>query len=354
MPRAMLSWNRSSRLPAIAALFLALAAAGPRLPRAHACDICAIYIATEIAEGRTGPRLGLAQQFTHFGTLEDGGRKAANPAGERIDSSITQLIGRWQFTHRLGVQLNVPLISRHYRRVLHDGRIRHGDETGLGDLAVLADVLIYSRVTTDAVLRWSFLAGLELPSGDTGPLAEELRLADTPRGRGRGQGRQLHPRHGGDGHGGRSAPSGVHGHDLALGSGSVDGIVGTAASWSWRRLFITAALQYAIRREGDFAYRYANDLVWDGGPGVYLLLDHRYTLGLQAMLAGETKGKDTQQGRRLDDTAVTRLSVGPGLHFTWSTSLAASLAVDLPVIRHNTALQIVPDYRVRGGLTWRF
>ena len=51
---------------------------------------------------------------------------------------------------------------------------------------------------------------------------------------------------------------------------------------------------------------------------------------------------------------MTALYVGPGVSFTWAARLGAELAVDLPVIQHNTSLQLVPDVRVRGGLTWTF
>jgi hypothetical protein len=151
-----------------------------------------------------------------------------------------------------------------------------------------------------------------------------------------------------------AAESGIHGHDLALGSGSFDGIVGGQLFWSWDRLFASAAGQYAIRGEGDFDYEFANDLTWTGGPGVFALLTHTWTLGVQALLTGETKGNDTQAGVKTNDTAVTALYVGPGLSLTWGTSLAGDLALDLPVVQHNTGLQIVPDFRVRGGISWRF
>ena len=36
---------------------------------ARACDVCAVYTATEQGESRTGPRAGLALQYTHYGTL---------------------------------------------------------------------------------------------------------------------------------------------------------------------------------------------------------------------------------------------------------------------------------------------
>jgi hypothetical protein len=134
----------------------------------------------------------------------------------------------------------------------------------------------------------------------------------------------------------------------------VDGIFGGQIFWSWRRLFLTVGGQYALRTEGDFGYRYADDLTWVGGPGVFALLGHRHSLGVQALVSGETKGKDTLDDRRLDDTGITALYAGPGFTFTWGSSLAADIAADLPVVQNNTALQIVPDFRLRGGVTWRF
>jgi len=51
---------------------------------------------------------------------------------------------------------------------------------------------------------------------------------------------------------------------------------------------------------------------------------------------------------------VTAVYLGPQLSFTWTSKLSAQLGADLPVSIDNTALQTVPDYRVRGGLTWHF
>lgn len=331
---------------------------------ANACDICAVYIATEVAEGRTGFRAGVAEQYTHFGTLQDGGTEVPNPAGERLDSAITQFLLGYQFTDRIGVQLNVPLISRTFRRLEEDGRVTHGDELGIGDIALLVDGLAWSRVTDESVFRFSLLGGLKLPSGDAEHLGDELQEPGTTSGLGGAAQRlgsrvRFRPRHtvgppSGGGGNEQHHESGIHGHDLALGSGSVDGIVGGAIYWSWRRFFMTAAMQYAVRTEGDFDYQFADDLTWEGGPGVHVLLDHRYTLSAQAVLSGETKGQDTQRDQRLNDTAITALYVGPGLHFTWGTSVAADLVVDLPAIQNNTSLQIVPDYRLRGGVVVRF
>ncbi len=348
-------------------VLIVLAAVAPAVAPAvsSACDICAVYIATEISQGRTGFRAGIAEQYTHFGTLQDGGTEVPNPAGERLDSSITQFLLGYQFTDRIGLQLNVPLISRTFRRLEEDGRITHGDETGIGDIALVANALAWSRVTDATVFRFSLLGGLKLPTGDADRLADELPAPRTAAGLGGAAQRlgsrvRFRPRHtpgggsSGGGGGEKHHASGIHGHDLALGSGSVDGIVGGTIYWSSERFFFTAWTQYAIRSEGAFDYQYADDLTWEAGPGVHVLLDHRYTLSAQAVVFGETKGLDTQQGRRLNDTGITVLYAGPGLHFTWGTSVAADLVVDLPAIQNNTSLQIVPDYRLRGGIVVRF
>ena len=72
------------------------------------------------------------------------------------------------------------------------------------------------------------------------------------------------------------------------------------------------------------------------------------------MLSGETKGFDTQAGETATDTGITALYVGPGFDFTWGSSLSAEIGADLPVILNNSSYQIVPDFRLRAALVWRF
>jgi len=339
-------------LAAVAASLLASA-------RAQACDVCAIYTATELREGKPGLRLGVAEQYTLFGTLQQGGHEVPNPADQFLRSSITQVLAGWNFTPHLGVQLSLPIISRTFRRI-EDGHPASGDETGVGDLSLVGQALAYSSVSETSVFRFSLLGGIKFPTGDASPLAEELPevraslgAADTHRAA------AVRPRH--------AAPvpvddprrdppleSGIHGHDLALGSGSYDGIVGGQLFWSWKRLFATVGGQYTIRTEGAFDYQFANDLTWLGGPGAFVLLGHNYSLGIQGVFSGETKGNDEQLDVKFDDTAITALYAGPAFLFTWGTALDAEVAADLPVVQHNTGLQIVPDFRVRAAMGWRF
>lgn len=313
---------------------------------ARACDICAIYTATSEQSGRTGFRLGLAEQYSYFGTERLGGTEVTLPASEHMDSSVTQFLLGYAFSPRIAVQLTIPYIDREFTRI-RNHQVESGTESGVGDMALLGNVLAYHGIAGESLFQFSVLGGVKFPTGSSDRLAEEF--VTTPRA---AASRKARPA--------AAAPTilplegGLHGHDLALGSGSFDGIVGGQLFWSWRRYFVGAGVQYAIRSTGDFDYRYANDLSWLGGPGWFALLSHDYSVGLQAAISGETKGNDTQQGRKANDTAITALYVGPAVSFTWRASLSADVGVDVPVIQHNTGLQLVPDVRVRGGLVWHF
>ena len=299
---------------------LALFTAGG--PGAFACDLCAIYAAEEAqGEGGQGFFSGVAEQFTYFRTFQSGGHNTTNPDDEYLNSLVSQLFVGYNLNDRLGVQFNLPVIYRAYGK---DGT--HASESGIGDASLIGSVRLYETLSENSTFRWTALGGIKFPTGNSdklNPAAPDFAV-------------------------------GIGGHDLALGSGSYDGLVGTGFYTRWKRLFLTGTMQYAVRTEGDFGYQFANDWIWYGGPGVYLMLGDKSTLALQAVVSGESKGQDTINGVASDDTAVTSVYLGPQLSFTWSGRLSAQLAADLPVSIASSGQQIVPDYRLRAAFTWRF
>jgi opacity protein-like surface antigen len=304
---------------------LAAACAQPVL----ACDFCAVYSATE-AQGNSGKGFfgGVAEQYTYFDTFQAGGHDRPNPDSEHLGSLMSQLFAGYNFNDRIGVQLNLPVIYREFSAISETpgvGRV-HGSEVGLGDMMLLGNFRLYKKRTADYTFTWNALAGLKLPTGDSHHLnpAEEDFAA------------------------------GIGGHDLALGSGSVDGVIGTDIFARWNRIYVTAGTQYAIRSAGAFDYQYANDLSWSGGPGVYLALKDDYTLTFQAIVSGEYKKEDTIRGAATDDTAETSVYLGPQLNFTYGSRLSAQVGADLPVSIVSSGEQIVPTFRIHAAVTWRF
>jgi hypothetical protein len=273
-------------------------------PMALACDCCSIFSVCNLqSESEKGFLAGVAEQYTHFGTLQDNSTKIAGD-GEYIDSLVSQVFAGYNFNDRLSAQINLPVIYRAY------GSHTMSDYVlGLGDISLVGNFRLYQYTSGDFAFNWSVLGGIKLPTG---------------------------------------------GHDIALGSGSVDGIVGSGVSVRWKRAFLSASAQYAIRTRGDFGHRYANDWTWNGGPGVYLWLGEKSTLALQIVTSGESKAMDTFYGVADEDSAATAVYLGPQLNYTWGGQLSAQLGADLPVSIENTGLQVVPDYRIHAALTWKF
>ena len=186
-----------------------------------------------------------------------------------------------------------------------------GTISDLGDTALVGRWTFFQKREMSYTAIFNLLAGVKFPTGD----ASKLNTPDS------------------------DLPEGIAGHDLALGSGSYDGIVGTGIYGRWKRGFVTANVQYAIRSEGDFQHQYANDWTWTAGPGAYLRMTDTYTLALQVAASGESKGADTFAGVPDGDSAETIVYVGPELMFTHLENFSAHVGVDLPVAIQNASFE---------------
>ena len=191
---------------------------------------------------------------------------------------------------------------------------------------------LWKRQTESFSFAWDVIGGVKLPTGKTDRLQEELNEVEV-----------------------EGAPaSGIHGHDLTLGSGSVDGIVGTQIYGRWQEFFASASVHYNVRTTGDIDYRFANDLTWSGGPGYYLTRNDNFTARVQFVVSGEHKGLDTFRGKSAEDTGVTSVFLGPQFSLAWKQKLNVEVGFEMPAYLHNTAFQIVPDYRWRAAVAWHF
>jgi hypothetical protein len=321
----------------------------------HACDLCGCYTPQlEAMPGMDSMKAmgwyaAIGEQFTHFGTVQMNGDEIDNPSGQYENSSITQLVAGYDINSRFAVQFSIPLIYREFKRP-EGFAIDRGTESGLGDVSLLLKSVAFKYssgarrsfevggknpiavehepdFTASAVL----LTGIKFPTGDSSRLLEEFHEIDVP-----------------------GAPaSGIHGHDLTLGTGSYDGIFGEQTSLRYKNVFFETNVQFTLRGDGAHQYHFANDLVWGAGPGYYFIRNRETIIGLQFLTSGEYKDVDRFRGARAVDSGITSIFVGPRLVASrgrWS----AELEVDLPAKIDNTALQVVPDYRLRGGISFHF
>ena len=348
-------------------LFLLGTLAAVILAPARACDLCGCYTPqletlpppqgpAPSGPGPVGPSWtsrfygAVAEQFTSFNTLQVDGEEIGNPADQYLNSSITQLVGGYTFNKWFALQLNVPLIDRSFRRP-EGFAIDRGTESGLGDVSLLGKLVLlqvakgggravdfsdpksprFVEHEPDFTFSGVFSGGVKFPTGDSSRIREEFSEVEV-----------------------EGAPeSGIHGHDLTLGTGSYDGILGGQLSLRYQNFFFQQELQFTLRGDGVHQYHFANDLSWSGGPGYYFVRSPRALVGLQAVVSGEHKDVDRFQGKAAEDTGITSVFLGPRVLASLG-KLSAEVGIELPVLRENTALQIVPDYRITGAIALRF
>jgi hypothetical protein len=316
----------------------------------RACDLCGCYTPQVESMPKekvsmSGFYTAIAEQFTHFGSLQFDDREVANPTGQRLESSITQFVVGYGINDRFALQFNAPFIYREFRRP-EGFAIDEGNVSGIGDVSLLATAVLWHFASTarrefnlegknpvaiehesDCTCSIVALAGLKFPTGDSSRLKEEFHEVEIP-----------------------GAPeSGIHGHDLTLGTGSYDGIFGAQSSLRYKNFFGEANGQFTLRGDGAHQYHFANDLIWSAGPGYYLVRKRDTLIGFQCVASGESKDVDRFQGRAAEDTGVTSVFIGPRI-IASHDQLSGELAAEFPVLMNTTALQVVPDYRLRASV----
>lgn len=350
---------------------------------AQACDLCGTTLIEHPWDPRAGFTIGASEQFSRMHTFLDNGHEIDNDADQKLDSSITQIFVGYHITPRFGVQVNVPLIRRTFRRATETG-LENGRVQGLGDISVTANYLVIDHHSGDFSFHLGVSAGIKFPTGDNDRLQEEgaegHTHAEAPAATdesaatagGHADRSVRHATHEHPEPAPTSAavaaadepadpaeepeplPDGIHGHDLALGTGSIDGIFGGAVRATWKRLFFTGEVQYALRGDGAHSYDFADDFSWTGGPGVTLIEKETHTVSIQFVCSGETKGEDRYHGVKSSDTQLTQVFLGPSISGTWRDHFSAEVALDIPVYRDNSGVQAVPDYRLRAAMSWAF
>jgi len=292
----------------------------------------------------------VAEQFTYFGTIQLDGNEVPNPTDQYLASSITQLVGGYTFNDRFALQINVPLIYRSFKRP-EGFAIDRGTESGVGDVSLLGKAVLFHveagarrdvnfedpkqpRIEVhepDFTFSGVFIGGVKFPTGDTSRIKEEFNEVEV-----------------------EGAPaSGIHGHDLTLGTGSYDGILGGQVSIRYKSFFWQEDMQFTLRGDGLHQYHFANDLSWSGGPGYYFVRNPHAVVGLQAIVSGEHKDVDRFRGKPAEDTGITSVFAGPKILCSLG-KVSVEIGAELPLLIDNTSLQAVPDYRLSAAIALRF
>lgn len=356
-----------------AVIFLAAALSVATLPCvAFACDLCALYTSMQVDSPSPGAiRLSASEQYTEYDKVQFQGHYTDNPADQYLKSSVTLVSGQYDMSEQTALQFVAPIISRSYRRV-QDDEPTSGDVSGFGDMSLLFHYNPVRYSDGKLTVRVRLFAGVEAPTGDAHLLGEETEPGHVHGGGdeheedghgedGHGDEEEAHhsasqPKHGDEDHVEQQPLlNAIHGHDLALGSGSWDFPLGFGLTTQWDRFIASADAQYNINTIGAFHYRYANQLMWTTSLGAFVYLEDETQVTTRARLSGQWKEFDVGRGGvEYPDTAQNYLFLGPEVNATVASQLQMVLGLDIPVDMKNSDLQVVPTSRFRASLTYKF
>jgi hypothetical protein len=317
---------------------------------ARACDVCSVQgAAVDNLRIQGGSwRFSLENRFSDFSLIERDGKKVFGAGPEYVRTSATTLFTSYDVSDRFSAQVVLPTFSRRFRAI--DGGVeRAGTIAGLGDISILGRFVPYYYNEGGVRAQLALFSGLKLPTGESGELREhhhdevghEHHHEEVGHGDYLGDGEHHHEE------------SAIHGHDLALGSGSYDIPVGWSFIYEADRFFLTSDMQYTFRREGTGGFRYGNDLMLTLSPGYKFVSEHLWSVAARGMVTAEHKDSDREHGV-LDHGRASRLFVGPQFLVTYNRNYSWFLGADIPVHVHADGLQAVIKYRTRAGLTVRF
>lgn len=285
---------------------------------------------------------GIRSQFIDFNETSDARLEALGLAGEHVHSTggLLNLSANFAygFTDDLTFGAALPYVERNrLREVEHHhgtGEIRPiGDASGLGDMRVFGQYRFHRGYRSDA----AFLAGLKIPTGETGITKPDGSGFET---------------------------------EHQPGSGSWDPFIGMAWNAGGKPVGWSASLLYTFVSEGTrntdlgdvFNYNLAliHRVFSQDGNGGH---DHdTHTHGSRVIdyidatleLNGDYRRHARISDRRDDHSGGHSLYLSPGIRIGLGHRWSIYTSVGVPVINDLNGEQSEPEYRIIGGLNASF
>lgn len=305
-----------------------------------ACDPCSLYSAARLQGNQVNQwSFSISEQYTDFDKVDQASQQVLKNEELTRSFTTTQLSVGYDFLEWLGLQITLPFVYRSYDRSLNY-RVKTDTESGIGDIVIASSFTPFCIFKPELTFVSSIIAGIKLPTGDTGSLSESIEVSSDDE-----ELEKLLRHH--------VISANSSGRALSIGSGSFDFPLVASFFLRKQRLMMLVSAQYTFRNEGDFDYKFADDFVWDFGPGVYLLSSHASSLAARLVLSGEQKSSDKRDGAVQQDSKLSNFYLGPQLLFTLGEGWVGELGFDM-LVENRRSDSVESDFRVRSGLTYSY
>lgn len=306
----------------------------------EACDYCLLTQGISPLETVKGAGIRVNERYTLLNSIYNGTNEVVNRSAKGLSAKeeywTTEITGFYSITEDAMLMAVIP-----YKRTKMDGHFHvhkdgsygwhadKGEQTGLGDIAVLGRYTFFKTHTIDTTTSFAGLAGVKFPTGMTdGKTDDGMEYLDA---------------------------------HLQLGTGSTDFLIGLSLAHAIQRFSLSANLLGAITTEGkagNAKHQFGNMLNYD--------LTARYRVypgvispsGQQLFIAlgvnGEIRGKEKEDGIELTNSGGHTIYISPGIQVVVSPHWVFELSYSHPVYHNLNGTQLGEDYKITGGVTYLF
>lgn len=306
--------------------------------QAQDCDSCVAnnYLQSALLYEQAN-HLGLQLQYDYRHTMLTGSADTPNAADEKVATTLVNLYYSQRLIEGTTLDVYLPFESKAYTarpNYTYDS----GRDSGLGDMSLVATQQLFHGVAERRLVDWRVRAGVILPTGDAS------QLDNYPDG-------LVKP---GDSDGPVYPTSGIYPYDRALGSGSVDWVIGSSYVARYEDFFGVIDGQYIGRTTGENDFTRGNTVTLHVKPGYIfsyaqgnefsVMLDAAYRYDAQSEYAGVT----------VDNSGQTEFLIGPQVMANFRGRISATVGVNLPIYQTTEGTQLASDYQILASVMTGF
>ena len=300
------------------------------------CDFCILSQGISPLETVKGAGIRINERYTLLDEVYKGTEKVKNP-GAREEFWTAEFTGFYGVTEDLMLLGVIPYKKTKLDGHLHvhaDGDIEvhsdmKGEQSGLGDIALLGRYTFFKTHTIDTTTTIAGLLGVKLATGKTDGKTED--------------GAEFLDSH------------------LQLGTGSTDYLVGLSLSHAIQKFSLSANLLGIIATEGkagNTKHQFGNMLNYDITAKYRI---HPYELAPTAAqlfvaigVNGETREREKENGAEVINSGGSTLYASPAIQLTLPPHWVAEIQYQHPIYHNLYGTQLAEDYRFVGGVTYLF
>lgn len=300
------------------------------------CDFCILSQGISPLETVKGAGIRINERYTLLDEVYKGAEKVTNP-GAKEEFRTTEVTGFYTATEDLMLLGVVPYKITKLDGHLHvhaDGDMEvhkdmKGEESGLGDVALLGRYTFFKTHTIDATTAVAGILGVKFPTGKTdGKTSDGMEFLDS---------------------------------HLQLGTGSTDYLVGLSLSHAIQKFSLSANLLGIIATEGkagNTKHQFGNSINYDI-TAKYRIHPYEFAptttqLFLAIGINGETREREKESGIEVVNSGGSTIYAAPAIQLALPPHWIAEIQYQHPIYHNLYGIQMAEDYRFTGGVTYLF